>query len=67
MKTYEVKRDGITILLSEPLEGDIVVAEYDVPEPLPDAEQIGLPDGDYTLHIENGAAEWRRMEAEENG
>ena len=65
MKTYEVKRDGITILLSEPQEGDVVVAEYDVPEP-EEAPQ-GLEDGDYVLHVADGAMEWRRIEVEKNG
>lgn len=64
MKVYEVKRNGITILLANdelPKDGDEVLREFDV-EPQENIAEV--EDGDYLLHLENGEWTLRKKEVE---
>lgn len=64
MKVYEVKRNGITVLLANdelPKDGDEVLREFDVELQENIAE---VEDGDYLLHLENGEWTLRKKEVE---
>lgn len=65
MKVYEVRRDGITMLLmgdDSPKEGDEVLREFIV-DPIEDSDvEVHCDDGDYVLHLENGEITLRRLD-----
>lgn len=64
MKIYEVKRNGITVLLpinEKPNKTDTIVKEYEVPE-IAEEELNGLEDGDYIIRVENGEIKLVKVE-----